>query len=180
MSIVEARLKERERLHLIHKSITLASRSNLISTPRFLHNLPLDERKTMDIPNAVNEDKSTHSPWHPSVMSKIISLNQTRVPSSTVSFDRHELGKILNIYGRMVATGSWRDYAIDHLADRAVFSIFRRASEVPLFRVEKNPKLAQRQGAYSVIAASGLIMKRGHELERVLRVFDKSLKLVDD
>ncbi|MNH41915.1 hypothetical protein D3C79_1035060 [compost metagenome] len=80
----------------------------------------------------------------------------------------------------MVATGAWRDYAIDHLADRAVFSIFRRASEVPLFRVEKNPKLAQKQGAYSVIAASGLIMKRGHELERVLRVFDKSLKLVDN
>ncbi len=80
----------------------------------------------------------------------------------------------------MVATGAWRDYAIDHLADRAVFSIFRRASEVPLFRVEKNPKLAQKQGAYSVIAASGLIMKRGHELERVLRVFDKNLKLVDN
>ncbi|OYR10548.1 hypothetical protein CEV33_2010 [Brucella grignonensis] len=80
----------------------------------------------------------------------------------------------------MVATGAWRDYAIDHLADRAVFSIFRRASEVPLFRVEKNPKLAQKQGAYSVIAASGLILKRGHELERVLRVFDKSLKLVDN
>lgn len=62
---------------------------------------------------------------------------------------------------------------------RAVFSIFRRASEVPLFRIEKNPKLQQKQGAYSVIAASGLIMKRGHELERVLRVFDKSLKLVE-
>ncbi len=79
----------------------------------------------------------------------------------------------------MVASGTWRDYAIDHLADRAVFSIFRRASEIPLFRIEKNPKLAQKQGAYSVIAASGLIMKRGHELERVLRVFDKSLKLVE-
>ena len=79
----------------------------------------------------------------------------------------------------MVASGTWRDYAIDHLADRAVFSIFRRASEMPLFRIEKNPKLAHKQGAYSVIAASGLIMKRGHELERVLRVFDKSLKLVE-
>ena len=87
--------------------------------------------------------------------------------------------KILNIYGRMVSSGAWRDYAIDHLTDRAVFSIFRRASEIPLFRIEKNPKLAQKQGAYSVVAASGLIMKRGHELERVLRVFDKSLKLVE-
>jgi len=134
----------------------------------------------MDIPSAANEDKSLHSPSHPSITPKIIPLNQTRPSAPTVSFDRHELGKILNIYGRMVATGAWRDYAIDHLADRAVFSIFRRASEVPLFRVEKNPKLAQKQGAYSVIAASGLIMKRGHELERVLRVFDKSLKLVDN
>ena len=132
----------------------------------------------MDIPSAANEDKSSSS--HSSVAPKIILLNQTQLPSSTVSFNRHELGKILNIYGRMVATGAWRDYAIDHLTDRAVFSIFRRASEVPLFRVEKSPKLAQKQGAYSVIAASGLIMKRGHELERVLRVFDKSLKLVDN
>lgn len=139
----------------------------------------------MDIPSAANEDKSSHSPSHPSTTPKIIPLNQTRphpTPVSsapTVSFDRHELARILNIYGRMVATGAWRDYAIDHLADRAIFSIFRRASEVPLFRVEKNPKLAHKQGAYSVIAASGLVMKRGHELERVLRVFNKSLKLVD-
>ena len=65
------------------------------------------------------------------------------------------------------------------MSDRAVFSIYRRAAEVPLFRIEKNPKLAAKQGAYSVIAASGLIMKRGHELDRVLRVFDKSLKLVE-
>ncbi|KQQ79669.1 hypothetical protein ASF65_13620 [Aureimonas sp. Leaf324] len=97
-----------------------------------------------------------------------------------VSFDRHELGQILRVYGRMVAAGEWRDYAIDTLKDRAVFSIFRRASEMPLFRVEKNPKLARRQGAYSVTAASGLVMKRGHELDLVLRVFDKSLKLIED
>ncbi|RCS25221.1 DUF2794 domain-containing protein [Phyllobacterium salinisoli] len=103
---------------------------------------------------------------------------RTRRQNSSVTFDRHELNKILRIYGRMVSSGEWRDYAIDHLSDRAVFSIFRRTSEVPLFRIEKNPKLAQRQGAYSVIATSGLILKRGHELERVLRVFDKSLRLV--
>nr|WP_245411733.1 DUF2794 domain-containing protein [Phyllobacterium leguminum] len=95
-----------------------------------------------------------------------------------VTFNRHELNQVLRIYGQMVCSGEWRDYAIDHLDDRAVFSIFRRASEVPLFRIEKNPKLAQRQGAYCVIAASGLILKRGHELDRVLRVFDKSLRLV--
>lgn len=129
----------------------------------------------MDTSSAANEDSASPSPS--SASPKVVSLD--RALPAPVSFNRHELGKILNIYGRMVASGAWRDYAIDHLGDRAVFSIFRRASEMPLFRIEKNPKLAQKQGAYSVIAASGLIMKRGHELERVLRVFDKSLKLVE-
>ena len=82
---------------------------------------------------------------------------------------------ILKVYGRMVAAGEWRDYALDTLADRAVFSIFRRTSELPLYRIEKNPKLARRQGAYAVIAQSGLILKRGSELPQVLRVFDKAL-----
>ena len=91
-----------------------------------------------------------------------------------VAFDRHELSEILKVYGRMVAAGEWRDYAIDHLSDRAVFSIFRRSSEVPLYRVEKNTKLARRQGAYSVIAQTGMILKRGGELARVLQVLDKS------
>ncbi len=96
----------------------------------------------------------------------------------TVSFDRRELQQILGIYGRMVAAGEWRDYAIDFLPHKAVFSIFRRTSEVPLYRVEKDPKLARKQGAYSVIAATGLILKRGHDLEKVLSVFDKPLRLV--
>lgn len=110
---------------------------------------------------------------------QLLSLGEAyRQRSMPVTFNRQELDKILRVYGLMVASGEWRDYAIDHLEDRAVFSIFRRASEVPLFRVEKIPKLARRQGAYSVIAASGLVMKRGHELGRVLRVFDKSLRLV--
>jgi hypothetical protein len=102
-------------------------------------------------------------------------VNQT---AAEVTFDRRELDRILNLYGRMVADGEWRDYAIDFLKDRAVFSIFRRASEVPIYRIEKNPKLARRQGAYSVISATGLIMRRGHELDRVLRVFDRKLSLV--
>jgi len=96
----------------------------------------------------------------------------------TVTFDRRELNEILNVYGRKVAEGEWRDYAIDHLKDRAVFSIFRRSSEMPLYRVEKDPRLARRQGAYSVIAATGLILKRGHDLANVLRVLDRRLKLV--
>ena len=95
-----------------------------------------------------------------------------------VSFDRRELDQILRLYGRMVAANEWRDYAIDHLADRAVFSVFRRASEVPLFQIVKDPKLARRQGAFSVVAAGGRILKRGHELARVLGVFDTGLKLV--
>jgi hypothetical protein len=96
------------------------------------------------------------------------------VPLNQVTFNRRELNRILDLYGRKVAAGEWRDYAIDFLKDRAVFSVFRRTSEVPLYRIEKDPKLAQRQGAYSVISASGHILRRGHELERVLRAIDKS------
>ena len=94
-------------------------------------------------------------------------------PSNRVTFDRQELDRILNLYGRKVAAGEWRDYAIDFLKDRAVFSVFRRSSEVPLYRIEKDPRLARRQGAYSVISATGLIVRRGHELDRVLRAIDK-------
>jgi hypothetical protein len=95
-----------------------------------------------------------------------------------VTFDRRELDRILRLYGRKVADGEWRDYAIDFLKDRAVFSVFRRAAEVPIYRIEKIPRLARRQGAYSVISATGHIMRRGHELDRVLRVLDKSLSVV--
>jgi hypothetical protein len=97
---------------------------------------------------------------------------------SRVTFNRFELNRILNLYGRMVADGEWRDYAIDFLKDRAVFSVFRRASEVPIYRIEKDPRLARKQGAYSVISASGLILRRGHELERVLLVIDRKLAVV--
>ncbi|CAM5490872.1 hypothetical protein AFEL58S_03452 [Afipia felis] len=99
-------------------------------------------------------------------------------PPATVTFNRLELNRILNLYGRMVAAGEWRDYAIDFLKDRAVFSIFRRSSEVPIYRIEKDPRLARKQGAYSVISASGQILRRGHELERVLLVIDRKLALV--
>ena len=93
-----------------------------------------------------------------------------------VTFDRRELDRILDLYGRMVAAGEWRDYAIDFLREKAVFSIFRRSLDVPLYRVEKDPKLARRQGAYSVISQTGLILKRGHELPRVLAVLEKPLR----
>jgi hypothetical protein len=96
-----------------------------------------------------------------------------------VTFHRKELDAILRLYGRMVGEGDWRDYAIDHLRDKAVFSVFKRSGEMPLFRIEKNPKLAAKQGAYAVINTNGTILKRGHELNQVLKVFDKVLKLVD-
>ena len=95
-----------------------------------------------------------------------------------VTFNRLELHRILNLYGRMVADGEWRDYAIDFLKDRAVFSVFRRASEVPLYRIEKDPRLVRKQGMYSVISATGLILRRGHELDRVLLVIDRKLAVV--
>ena len=97
---------------------------------------------------------------------------------SRVTFNRLELNRILNLYGRMVADGEWRDYAIDFLRDRAVFSVFRRASEVPIYRIEKDPRLQRKQGMYSVISASGLILRRGHELDRVLLVIDRKLAVV--
>lgn len=99
-------------------------------------------------------------------------------PSHTTAFDRQELGEILRVYGRNVSSGEWRDYAIDMGRDKAVFSIFRRASECPIYRIEKTPKLARRQGMYAVVAAGGMILKRGADLRRVLAVLDKSLRLV--
>ena len=93
--------------------------------------------------------------------------------SHVVAFDRRELDAILRMYSRRVAEGAWRDYALDHLADRAVFSIFRRASEMPIYRVEKIPALTRKQGAYQVVAASGLILRRGHALAAVLKVLEK-------
>ena len=92
-----------------------------------------------------------------------------------VCFDRLELNRILTLYGRMVSAGEWRDYALDFLDEVAVFSIFRRSSEMPLFRIEKQPRLRGRQGQYSVVAAGGVILKRGHELAQVLKIFDKKL-----
>jgi hypothetical protein len=94
------------------------------------------------------------------------------------AFNRHELNAILALYGRKVAKGEWRDYAIDLMRDKAVFSVFRKSSEFPLYRIEKNPKLARKQGAYSVVAATGLVMKRGHDLRRVLGVLEDRFEVV--
>ena len=113
-----------------------------------------------------------------SVVVDLKEYKQSKDPAP-VTFHRRELDAILWIYGRMVGEGEWRDYAIDHLKDRAVFSVFKRSGEMPLFSIEKNPKLAAKQGAYSVINTHGVILKRGHELQQVLKVFNKALKLVE-
>jgi hypothetical protein len=105
-------------------------------------------------------------------------MGATPSAAARVIFDRRELSRIFGLYGRMVAEGEWRDYAIDFLKDRAVFSVFRHSCEVPIYRIEKNPRLSRRQGVYSVISATGLIVRRGHELDRVLRAIDRSLSLV--
>ena len=101
-------------------------------------------------------------------------FRQRGIPES-VSFHRTELSVIMSLYGRMVAAGEWRDYGISSLREVAVFSIFRRTAEQPLYRIEKRPRLAARQGAYAVIGMDGRILKRGHDLRAVLRVLEKKL-----
>ena len=107
---------------------------------------------------------------------QLTAQRQEKAPE-LISFDRRELDTLIQLYSFHVGTGEWRDYAIDMLKDRAVFSIFKRASEVPLYTIEKQPKLARRQGAWSVTNANGLILKRGHELKNVLKVIQKKPKL---
>jgi len=95
--------------------------------------------------------------------------------AEVVSFDRKELGLILSVYGRMVAAGEWRDYALSTLRDVAVFAVFRRTAEVPLYRIEKRPKLRARQGMYAVVGADGHVVRRGADLQQVLRVLERKL-----
>ena len=97
-----------------------------------------------------------------------------------VAFDRRELSVIMSLYGRMVAAGEWRDYGISCLREVAVFSIFRRTAENPLYRVEKRPKLRNRQGQYAIVGIDGQILKRGHDLKAVLRVLERKLIRVVD
>lgn len=98
-------------------------------------------------------------------------------PASLVNFDRAELQMILNLYGRQVAAGEWRDYAIDFSRDQAVFSVMRGANEFPVYRIQKVPALARKQGAFSVVSVTGYILKRGHDLRKVLAVLEPKPKL---
>lgn len=95
-----------------------------------------------------------------------------------VTFNREELRLILLLYGRMVAEGEWRDYGIDFGREKAVFLVYRRSSETPLYRIVKEPRLARRQGAYWIATGTGMVLKRGQELARVLRALEKPLRVV--
>ncbi|MFN3643509.1 MAG: DUF2794 domain-containing protein [Gemmobacter sp.] len=95
--------------------------------------------------------------------------------ADAVAFDRRELSVILSLYGRMVAAGEWRDYGISHLREAAVFAVFRRTAESPLYRIEKRPRLRARQGMYAVIGTDGQVLRRGHDLGVVLRVLERRL-----
>jgi Protein of unknown function (DUF2794) len=109
-----------------------------------------------------------------------VAVNLVRFPGTSgrpVSFDRRELSQIFDFYGRFVASGEWRDYAMDFGREAAVFSVFRRSSEQPLYRIVKTPELARKQGMYAVVAQGGLILKRGADLTQVLRVLLKKPKL---
>ncbi|MFO1174773.1 MAG: DUF2794 domain-containing protein [Paracoccaceae bacterium] len=92
-----------------------------------------------------------------------------------VSFDRAELGVILGLYGRMVAAGEWRDYALSFLRDMAIFSVFRRAAETPVYRIEKHPRLRLRQGIYALVGMDGQVLRRGHDLRQVLQILERKL-----
>src|ERR1700716_2616762 len=135
------------------------------------HDAPMTRRRRMTFGPGETEPSESHG-------GEISGGAPPIAPLSNVTFERRELTRILGLYGRKVAAGEWRDYAIDFLKDRAVFSVFRRASEVPIYRIEKNPKLARRQGAYTIVSATGLIVRRGHELDRVLYAIDTSLSVV--
>jgi len=126
----------------------------------------LSETEPINIARSTQPGKST-----------VVYIHHYNRIARQTSFDRRELRQILDIYCTKVAAGEWRDYAIDTLKERAVFSIFRRSSEVPLYRIEKRPKMARKQGLYWIINASGMILKRGHDLNQVLKAIDRRPKL---
>ena len=111
--------------------------------------------------------------------------SSTRFPKNNahnqVAFDRRELGIIMSTYGRFVAAGEWRDYAMSFLKDVAIFAVFRRTAEHPIYRVEKRPKFRGKQGQYALVGLDGQILKRGADLRTVMGVLDRKLiRVIDD
>jgi hypothetical protein len=135
----------------------------------------MDDSVDQTLAPAVNAGATSSSP----TSSATLIAFPNRKSTSNVAFDRRELTAILDLYGRYVASGEWRDYAMDFGRDMAVFAVFRRSAEQPIYRIVKNPALAKKQGAYAVIAQGGQILKRGHELAQVLRVLIKKPRLAE-
>lgn len=107
--------------------------------------------------------------------------NFPRIEPGQIGFTREELTRILDLYGRMVAAGEWRDYAMDFTRDVAVFAAFRRAAERPQARLEKRPALRSRQGMWTLFGEHGQVLKRGHELAGVLAPMERRLvRAVED
>lgn len=113
-------------------------------------------------------------------MSSVIPFSQRGKPAPDVSFQRTEINTIMSLYGRMVAAGEWRDYAISALKDVAIFSVFRATAEYPIYRIEKRPKLRNKQGEYALIAQNGQVLKRGSDLKMVLKLLERKLMKVID
>ena len=133
--------------------------------------LPLGKLNTLDFNKRNKQSENMLQNVHPAPN------GQYKLP---IHFHRKELALIMSLYGRMVAAGEWRDYGISPLKDAAIFSIFRRTAEHPIYRIEKRPKLSAKQGLYAVIGMDGRILKRGHDLNAVLRVLERKLiRLVD-
>lgn len=108
-------------------------------------------------------------------MSVISPFPHPRDRRPITSFDRLELMRIMDLYGRMVAAGHWRDYALGHHADFAVFAAFRRHSERPEVRIEKRPELRLKQGAFALVGEHGLVLKRGHDLSGIMAPLERRL-----
>ena len=113
-------------------------------------------------------------------MSVIAPFPNPRDRRPIATFDRHELSRILDLYGRMVAAGHWRDYALRIDPDVAVFAAFRRHSERPEIRIEKRPALRLKQGAFALVGEHGAVLKRGQDLNGILAPLERRLlRLID-
>jgi hypothetical protein len=139
--------------------------------PHFL----ADGFATVPLPDLLIVLDLNHKPPQIHFMNSFTPLTPHGAAPDSVMFHRTELSVILSLYGRMVAAGEWRDYGISALRDTAVFSVFRRAAEQPLYRIEKHPRLRNKQGQYCVVGMDGQILKRGNDLKIVLRVLERKL-----
>src|SRR6201984_929598 len=136
-----------------------------------------DRRRSMSLTSEDADPSASYAAARGAVATPVGRPTASPLPNR-VTFNRFELNRILNLYGRMVADGEWRDYAIDFLKDRAVFSVYRRASEVPIYRIEKDPRLVRKQGMYSVVLANRLVSRPRTELERVRLAIDRKRAVV--